>query len=396
MTKLPSKKKAVKPKTAPLPGGWYPRRRGILEHLQNGRILLIDLAVHDFLCLTCDHKSGLVISSARKIASLAPAEDATGYRRIKRSLERLEAIGWIKRWLPAKGTKGNYPIVIARFYVQRRVPDVSLTAAPSLSLTLSLKWFSVNAERTTDWHDIQYDLVPDGVPDLVSDADPRGVPSSRRKKKQQQEVKQEQEVAFTESLPQDPSSSSSDTGDAKPDDDRSSEKYPQGNPYVQEWAEKRILERAQDKVLDRAAYLYVALPKFLDNLDAEIDLYLVERLTWFIGQCLYECPDGGVSYLEMSIFLLVQCYEYDLRVTKSDLMWRPYCSDRAEKIYADVFANFQGDIIVHDELGITVTPQYREQRLRPGAVPIRGWQPWRALYVSANAPKDMIFLVDAA
>ena len=31
--------------------GFYKRRRGILEHLEAGRISLLDLAVHDLICL---------------------------------------------------------------------------------------------------------------------------------------------------------------------------------------------------------------------------------------------------------------------------------------------------------------------------------------------------------
>jgi hypothetical protein len=114
-SKAKSKSKAKEPR---LPGDWYPRRRGILEHLQAGTISLLDLAVHDFLCLTCDHKTGLASSSAKKIQRLAPCDmnTASGYRAIKRSMEKLERLGWIKRWM-TKGKKGNYPVLIARFYV---------------------------------------------------------------------------------------------------------------------------------------------------------------------------------------------------------------------------------------------------------------------------------------
>src|SRR5690242_1881473 len=85
-----------KPQTAVehLPPGWYPRRRGILEHLESGLISLLDSAVHDLLCLTCDHRTGLAWSSAKKIQLLAPRD--LNERAVRRSLENLERLGWIK------------------------------------------------------------------------------------------------------------------------------------------------------------------------------------------------------------------------------------------------------------------------------------------------------------
>jgi hypothetical protein len=50
--------------------GWYPRRRGILEHLHSGRISLLDSAVHDFLCLTCNYRTGVVSTCADKVRVL--------------------------------------------------------------------------------------------------------------------------------------------------------------------------------------------------------------------------------------------------------------------------------------------------------------------------------------
>ena len=84
--------------------GFYKRRRGILEHLENGRIGLIDLAIHDFLCLkanmvldpACAIPPGVCFSSSVAIHALCSREIAE--RTIRRSLEHLERIGWIRRW----------------------------------------------------------------------------------------------------------------------------------------------------------------------------------------------------------------------------------------------------------------------------------------------------------
>jgi hypothetical protein len=122
--------------------GWYPRRRGILEHLDTGSISLLDLAVHDFLCLTADYRTGVAWSSSEKIHALCPAE--INSRAIRRSLSKMENLGWLKRFC-VRGRRGNYAIVIARYFVR----------------DASGNWLSVNAERTTDWRNVQFDAVHD-------------------------------------------------------------------------------------------------------------------------------------------------------------------------------------------------------------------------------------------
>lgn len=129
--------------------GWYPRRRGILEHLDSGKISLLDAAVHDHLCLTADYKTGVSWSSAEKIRALCP-RDVT-LRAVQRSLARLEEIGWIKRFR-TRGQHGNYPIVVGKFHVYSVTDDVSESSS---------KWLSVNLERTIDWRAVELDNVTD-------------------------------------------------------------------------------------------------------------------------------------------------------------------------------------------------------------------------------------------
>jgi hypothetical protein len=148
--------------------GWYARRRGILEHLRDGKISLFDMSIHDLLCLLADHQTGIAMCSSVKIAALAPRDDversAQGYvRAIRRSLEHLESIGWIKRWA-IKGKKGNYPVAVARFDVMRPVSVPGAVHDPASSL--SMMKCRVNIERTTDWRDVQYDAVHDAVHDI--------------------------------------------------------------------------------------------------------------------------------------------------------------------------------------------------------------------------------------
>src|SRR6202042_2778249 len=77
--------------------GWYARRRGILEHLEAGTITLLDSGIHDWLCMIADYRTGLAIASSEKIIALCG--NSVEGRTIRRSLARLEALGWIKRWM---------------------------------------------------------------------------------------------------------------------------------------------------------------------------------------------------------------------------------------------------------------------------------------------------------
>lgn len=122
--------------------GWYARRRGILEHLERGTISLLDSSIHDFLCLSADYRSGVAFVSAEKIHAQAGA--GTSLRAVQRSLEKLESLGWIKRFR-VPGRRGNYPTLIGRYFVRDS----------------SLRWWSVSLERTTDWRDVKFDPVTD-------------------------------------------------------------------------------------------------------------------------------------------------------------------------------------------------------------------------------------------
>jgi len=120
--------------------GYYKRRRGILEHLESGRISLLELAIHDFLCLKMNCligtaatiPPGVCITSATAIHAVCPKQISE--RSIQRCLEHLEEIGWIKRW-NERGKRGNYPILVCR----QSVAD------------LSGNEYRVSGEDTTDW-----------------------------------------------------------------------------------------------------------------------------------------------------------------------------------------------------------------------------------------------------
>lgn len=120
--------------------GFYKRRRGILEHLEAGTIGLLDLAIHDYLNLKanlqigsdCSIPPGVCFTSAVAIHALCPKEISE--RTVRRSLEYLEKIGWIKRWL-RPGKRGNYAVLICRAGVH----------------DLSGVEYRINGVATTDW-----------------------------------------------------------------------------------------------------------------------------------------------------------------------------------------------------------------------------------------------------
>lgn len=107
-----------------------------------GIVSLVDVAVHDVLCLWADHETGICWASAEKIKALCPAE--ISYKSVQRCLAKLERLGWIKRWLK-RGCRGNYPTLVCRYFVR----DVSMT------------WLQTSGEKTTDWRDVKFEPVHD-------------------------------------------------------------------------------------------------------------------------------------------------------------------------------------------------------------------------------------------
>jgi len=145
--------------------GFYKRRRGILEHLEAGKISLLDSGIHDFLNLKMNAvvgsgkgiPPGIVFTSARAICAQCPL--AANEREVRRSLERLERLGWIKRW-QTRGKHGNYPILVARSSVHNPAGIE----------------YRINAAETTDWREpvlILAATCPGGVRDVSADREVR-------------------------------------------------------------------------------------------------------------------------------------------------------------------------------------------------------------------------------
>lgn len=148
----------------------------------------------------------------------------------------------------------------------------------------------------------------------------------------------------------------------------------ENNPLLLEWARKRILDRARHEILDSQAYLYRALPRFLENLPAEIEGYLTDRLRAYVDSCIWDCPDLPLSFRELDNFLECVCDENNLPIDPAD-------SGLTDRIFAAVQQE-RADSLVIAELGYLASEKHRAYRHTQTKYPIRGWLPYRT-YMSA-------------
>lgn len=119
--------------------GYIPKRRGVLEHLQDGRLTLLEYAAYDAMILLADKSSGMWWGSAKALAAICGAGDLTE-RQARHLLESLGQKGYIRRFATA-GKRGNYPILVNKF-------EVTFGARKGMRL---------NAERTSDWRNPVYE-----------------------------------------------------------------------------------------------------------------------------------------------------------------------------------------------------------------------------------------------
>lgn len=90
--------------------GFIQRRRGIWEHVRDGRLSLQDVAVHEYMSSQADTRSGVWRGSAGALSG----ELCISTRMGRRFIERLERGGYIRRF-PTPGKHVCYPILIHKF-----------------------------------------------------------------------------------------------------------------------------------------------------------------------------------------------------------------------------------------------------------------------------------------
>jgi hypothetical protein len=124
-------------------GGHLKRRRGWLDHLQGGRVTLLESAAHDIIGLLADKSTGIWFGSARAFAANCGAGDISD-RQARHLVESLEAKGYIKRFTTPRA-HGNYPILVNKY-------EVTFGAQYGKRL---------NASATVDWRNPIYELCPE-------------------------------------------------------------------------------------------------------------------------------------------------------------------------------------------------------------------------------------------
>jgi hypothetical protein len=280
--------------------GYYPRRRGILEHLERGTVSLLDSAIHDVLSLWADYRTGVCWASAEKLNVLCPADFS--YKSIQRSLAKLERLGWIKRWV-VRGKRGNYPILVCRYFVR----------------DASMKWWSTNGERTMDWRHVQIDPVHD-----QSFNGPSGVRSDVRERGGELSVEVSAEVSgLQEVRTKNGKSKIDDDDDPARRDEKARHAAPSatGNgkaepikPALRAWMNARILRNAVE-VRNRRAYLNASQPEFLTNLEAEIHSFLVEKAEQCLTAQLTKDPQATVPWNEVFVALRKEAEKHELPIS---------------------------------------------------------------------------------
>jgi hypothetical protein len=95
--------------------GFIQIRRGLQEHLLDGRISLLELAVFTVILFQVDFKTGIWSGSAPRIVAAAP-RGAT-LRGVQRVISRLAKIGFLKVF-HQHGRRGNYKVLIHKYEPQ--------------------------------------------------------------------------------------------------------------------------------------------------------------------------------------------------------------------------------------------------------------------------------------
>jgi hypothetical protein len=95
-----------------LANGFMPLRRGVFEHVRDGRMCPTDFTCFAYIIGQADTRSGVWIGSAGALAG----ELSMSPRTSRSVIERLEKRGYIKRF-PVPGRHACYPILVHKYQV---------------------------------------------------------------------------------------------------------------------------------------------------------------------------------------------------------------------------------------------------------------------------------------
>lgn len=124
--------------------GYIPKRRGIMEHLRDGRLTLMDYIVFDLLLIWADHRTGIATTNGPGLVFLSGNQ--LKLDTVQTSLRRLEEGGYIRRPFYVQGQRGDQKIFIDKYVVTRK------TERGTEVRTLSFA-------KTTDWNNPVYEDI---------------------------------------------------------------------------------------------------------------------------------------------------------------------------------------------------------------------------------------------
>jgi hypothetical protein len=152
--------------------GFVPIRRGILEHIQDGRLTPLEFTAHYLITSQADTRTGKWIGSAKCIASALCITE----RLARRVLENLSRGDYIRRF-PVPGKHVCYPILVHKFHpTSGEHKGEQLDAISSLSPT-----------------DLRYSQIDSG--ELVGEHIGEHVTSQKRSEKGEGRKKKEEAAA---------------------------------------------------------------------------------------------------------------------------------------------------------------------------------------------------------
>ncbi|MBZ5701006.1 MAG: hypothetical protein LAN84_04095 [Acidobacteriia bacterium] len=121
--------------------GFLQLRRGVWEHIRDGRMSLADCAVHAYITSQADTRTGVWNGSAGALAG----ELTISPRKARRFLERLDRGDYTKRF-PTPGKHACYPILVHKFLITDGEHKGEQLNAIASTSPVDLRYFSGEQE----------------------------------------------------------------------------------------------------------------------------------------------------------------------------------------------------------------------------------------------------------
>lgn len=139
-------------------------RRGLLDHLLEGRLGFFELGIYTTIHLQADFQTGVWRGSAPRLLATAPA--GTTLREVQRAVQILVKIGFL-RTFQTHGSRGNYAVLIDKY-------DVRIGA---------LKGRRLNAAKSVSWREPFYEPCAERDAEANAEAAPSQYSVSKKQKK---------------------------------------------------------------------------------------------------------------------------------------------------------------------------------------------------------------------